>query len=359
MPSSFPFPKPQRLQVETQHPALTLLLLVGLVVAGMCVGFFVAMLLVGALYGTDVLMRSTAIMGAPQNYPEGWGILMLMQGVPLLFGFGGGALLVPVVRGLKPGPYFQPRQPVPAFWLLAAMVLVLVSVPAMSVLIAWNAGLHLPPSLYGLEKAARLYEDQAQVLISFLTRFTSLSRFLVAVLVVAIIPAIAEELTFRGVLMRQLVRWTGSVHGGVWLSAIVFSAFHMQFFGFFPRVLLGVLLGYLFAWSGNIRVSMAAHFAQNFSQLLLLYLQQRGTIEFDADSNEALPWTWAIASLLVTAGLLYWLYQQRLLLPAAPAEAHTLTSHGVQVRTAAEAPPVAGHTLTSHGIDNAAGPPRA
>lgn len=349
---------PSRSTQETLHPALTLMLLLGLVVAGMCVGFFVAMLLVGALYGTDVLMRITAIMGAPQDHPEGWGILMLMQGVPLLFGFGGGALLVPVVRGLKPGPYFQPRRPLPAFWLLAAMVLIVVSIPAMSVLIAWNAGLHLPPSFYGLEKAARLYEDQAQVLTTFLTRFTSFGRFLVALLVVAVVPAIAEELTFRGVVLRQLVRWTNSVHWGVWLSAIVFSAIHVQFFGFVPRLLLGVLLGYLFAWSGNIRVSMAAHFAQNGLQLLLLYLQQRGTIHFDADSNEALPWPLAVASLLATGGLLYWLYQQRLRLPAAPAEAHTLTARGVRVQTT-DAPPVVGHTLTSHGIDGTPEPPRA
>lgn len=338
---------------ETLHPALTLMLLVLLVVAGMCFGAFVAMLGVALLYGTGTLLNISAVLAHPQSYPEGWGTLMLMQGALLLFGFGGGALLVPVVRGLKPGPYFQPRQPVPAFWLLAAMAIIIVSVPAMSVLIAWNAGLHLPPGLYELEKAARLSEDQAQVLTSFLTKFNTFGRFLVALVVVAVIPAIAEELTFRGVVLRQLARWTGSVHWGVWLSAVVFSAIHVQFFGFVPRMLLGVVLGYLFAWSGNIRVSMAAHFAQNGFQLLLLYLQQRGTIQFDADSNEALPWPLAAASLLATAGLLYWLYQQRFQLPAAPTEAHTLTSHGVQVRPA-EAPPVAGHTLTSHGIDNAA-----
>ncbi|MCC3155975.1 CPBP family intramembrane metalloprotease [Hymenobacter sp. 15J16-1T3B] len=345
--------RPARPTDENLHPALVLMLLVLLVVGGMCVGFFVAMLLVGAVYGMDALMRVTTIIAAPQSAPEGWGVLMIMQGVPLLFGFGGGALLVPVVRGLKPAAYFQPRQPVPAFWLLAAMALIIVSIPAMSVLIAWNAGLHLPPSLYGLEKAARLYEDQAQVLTTFLTKFNSFGRFLVALLVVAVIPAIAEELTFRGVVLRQLARWTGSVHWGVWLSAAVFSAIHVQFFGFFPRLLLGVVLGYLFAWSGNIRVSMAAHFAQNGFQLLLLYLQQRGTISFDADGNEALPWPLALVSLLITGGLLYWLYQQRFQLPAAaaqPLEAHTLTGHGVEVRRA-DVPPVAGHTLTGHGID--------
>ncbi|OON70838.1 CPBP family intramembrane glutamic endopeptidase [Hymenobacter sp. CRA2] len=336
---------------DTPHPIVALMLLVVLIVAGMCIGFFVAMLLIGAVYGTQVLMRITGIIAAPQTTPEGWGILMIMQGVPLLFGFGGGALALLRLPAFRHDASANlALRPATAPWLLAAMALIIVSVPAMSVLIAWNADLHLPPALYSWERAARLYEDQAQTLTTFLTRFNTPSRFLVALIVVAVIPAIAEELTFRGVVLRQLARWTHSVHWGVWLSAIVFSAIHVQFFGFFPRMLLGVVLGYLFAWSGNIRVSMAAHFAQNAFQLLLIYLQQRGAISFDADSNESLPWHWALLSLLLTAGLLYWFYQQRYV---APIEAHTLTARGVQVRaeTPAAVPPVAGHTLTGHGVE--------
>ncbi|WP_165903831.1 CPBP family intramembrane glutamic endopeptidase [Hymenobacter gummosus] len=334
------------------------MLLVLLVVGGMCLGLFIAMAGVGVLYGTGVLMQVTDVMARPQNHPEGWGVLMLMQGIPLLLGFGGGAWALLTFTSLRRDAASRLAwRPFSATWLLAAIGLIIISVPAMSILIAWNAGLHLPPFLYSWEKAARLYEDQAQTLTTFLTRFSSFERFLVAVVVVAIIPAIAEELTFRGVVLRQLSRWTNSVHWGVWLSAAVFSAIHVQFFGFFPRMILGVMLGYLFVWSGNIAVSMAAHFAQNFAQLLLLYLQQRGTIQFDADANEALPWPLALVSLLLTAGLLYWLYQRRAELAAPPvAEAHTLTSHGVEVRR--PAPPVAGHTLTSHGIDSAE-PPRA
>jgi membrane protease YdiL (CAAX protease family) len=342
-------PRPLAPAKETLHPALSLLLLSGLVLAGVCLGFFVGALVIWFGYGLNI-QDLPLLLAAPGSYPNAWAILMWMQGLPLL-GLGA-AYLVPVLRKLDPVEYFTPRRPVPLWWLLAAAAVVVVSMPAMSVIIAWNANLELPPFLYDFYKEARLKEDAAAQVISFLTRFTSLGRLLLAVVVIAVLPAVTEELVFRGVALQQITRWTKSVHWGVWLSAIVFSYIHQQFFGFFPRMILGAMLGYLFVWSGNLWVSIAAHFIQNFFQLLLLYLQQRGSIGFNADANEALPWSWALVSLLLTAGLLYWLYQQRLTAAAVPVEAHTLTARGVQVRTPDGPPPVARHTLTSHGVDN-------
>lgn len=332
---------------ETLHPGLSLLLLVLLVGAGMCLGLFLGAVVIWLGYGVDI-RELPQLLVAPKRYPQAWAVLMWVQGLQLL-GFGA-AYLLPVLRGLSPREYFTPRRPVPTLWLLAAALLVVVSVPVMSVLIAWNAHLELPAFLYDFYRDARLKEDAAQQLTSFLTRFTSPQRLLVALLVIAVVPAVMEELVFRGVLLRQLARWTKSVHWGVWLSAIVFSYVHQQFFGFFPRMVLGAVLGYLFVWSGNLWVSIAAHFVQNAFQLVLLYMQQRGNIQFDADANEALPWPLALGSALLTAALLYWLHRQRVLAPAAPQEAHTLTSQGVLIRQP-DVPPVAGHTLTSHGIE--------
>ena len=180
----------------------------------------------------------------------------------------------------------------------------------MSVLIAWNAGAHFPAALHDFEVWARASEDRAAVLTKFLTRFTSGARFAVGVLVIALVPAVAEELVFRGVMQKNLVRWF-SPHIGVWLGAAIFSAIHFQFFGFVPRFVLGLVLGYLYLWSGNILVSMAAHFTQNAVQLLILYLTQRGQFGwgFDPDATDALPLTLVIPSALLHG---------RPALPAAP-----------------------------------------
>ncbi|QDA59979.1 CPBP family intramembrane glutamic endopeptidase [Hymenobacter jejuensis] len=335
---------------DRMHPLLNLLLLVGLIAAGMSVGMFVALAISGAAYGVS-FSTLPVVLSNPSHYSYGWSVLMLMQGLSLLLGFGGGAVGVALVNRQAPVPYFAPRRPAPFWWLLAAMALILVSIPALSALVAWNAGVHLPTTFQWLEQKARASEDQAQGLTTFLTQFTTATRFWVAMLVVAVIPAIAEELTFRGIVQRQIIRFTGSMHWGVWLSAIIFSAVHMQFFGFVPRVVLGVLLGYLYAWSGNILVPMAAHFAQNALQLIMLYYQQHNwTTTLDPDSTEAMPWPYMLVSLGLTAGLIIVL-QRRFAVPIAPpTEMHTLSSKGVAAIDL-EVAGARGRTINSKGID--------
>jgi len=189
---------------------------------------------------------------------------------------------------------------------------ILWSVPFLSALVSWNAGAHFPVALHDFELWARDKEDQAAGLTKFLTDFNSPGRLLVGLVVIAIVPAVAEELVFRGGVQRCLVQWFGSRHVGVWLAAAIFSAIHVQFFGFVPRFVLGLVLGYLYEWSGNIVVSMAAHFTQNAFQLLLLYFFQTKQLPpaFNPDANAAVPLPAVLASAALTAGLLYWLHQR-------------------------------------------------
>ena len=104
---------------------------------------------------------------------------------------------------------------------------------------------------------------------------------LINLLVLAILPAIGEELTFRGVLQQLLYgqlstlnvqRSTLNNHLAVWVTAFIFSFIHFQFYGFIPRLLLGALLGYALLWSGNIRYSMIMHATNNALSVLLFYL---------------------------------------------------------------------------------------
>jgi membrane protease YdiL (CAAX protease family) len=317
----------------TRHPALTLLLLVGLLLAAFCVGMFVIALYAKlTLDGADM----SAVMANPAGFRQGWDFTMVSQGVLLFIGFGGAALALASISGYRWANYFAPRRPVPLWAPLTAALLIIMLLPVMSALVEWNAKTHFPAFLHDFEAWARASEDRAQVLTKYLTQFSSTGRFLIGVLVVAVVPAIAEELFFRGVIQRNLVQWF-SPHLGIWLAAALFSAIHFQFFGFFPRFVLGLVLGYLYQWSGNILVPMAAHFTQNGFQLLLLYLQQRHVLgaDFDPDSMNQLPWTWVAISAVISAGVLYYMYQN--LLPPAPTEMHSISSGGVAV-TAPETP---------------------
>lgn len=307
------------LPTRTVSPGWQLLILVGLLIAGFSVASLLGMgLLLGAyhLSPADVAGLSTS----PERVPHFWAALMLLQGLGLA-GAGVGALLVPVVAGAPLGAYFMPR-PLGAggSWKpLAAALLMLVLGPALSVVVAWNAGVHFPAWAHDFAQWAREKEDQAHALERLLTNFNSTGRLLVGLLVIAIVPSMAEELMFRGVLQRNLVRLLHSRHAGVWVAAALFSAVHFEFFGFVPRLLLGAVLGYLYEWSGNILVPIAAHFTQNAFQLLLLYLAQGHHLPttFNPDSNAALPWPLVLLSAALSAGLLVLLHR-RLPVPAGP-----------------------------------------
>lgn len=333
------------------HPVANLALLVVLLVATFSLSMFLIALCSNLLFGVGLLEIGN-VQQAPQAYPNGWGISMLSQGLLLLGAFGGAAVVLASLTGYKLTDYFAPRRPVPFWWLLAAAVLIIASLPFMSGLIDWNTHAHFPAFLHEWEVKAKALEDKAQVITRFLTRFTSFTRFVVALLVIAVVPAVSEELFFRGVIQRNLVQWMGR-HVGIWLAATIFSAIHFQFFGFVPRFVLGLVLGYLYEWSGNILVPMAAHFTQNAFQLVLLYIQQRqwSATAFDPDSTEALPWPLMLLSLVICSALL-WFLRRRMQAPQAdelPTEMHTLSSGGVAV-AAPEAPKVA-RTLSHHGVD--------
>ena len=313
----------------TRHPVLNLLLLVGLMIGAFCVGLFVI-----AIYAKLTLggADAQAVMANPAGFRQSWDFTMVSQGLLLLIGFGGAASALALLSGFRWADYFAPRRPVPLWAPLAAAVLIIVLLPVMSALVEWNAKAHFPAFLHDFEVWARASEDKAQALTKYLTQFTSPARFFIGVLVVAVVPAIAEELFFRGAIQRNLVQWF-SPHIGIWLAAALFSAIHFQFFGFFPRFVLGLVLGYLYQWSGNILVPMAGHFTQNGFQLLLLYLQQRRMLsaDFDPENTNALPWSWVAISAVLSAGLLYYIYQNRL--PAAPTEARSISGGGVAVVT--------------------------
>ena len=317
---------------RTLHPGLHLLLLLVTVVMGACVGYAIIFGVAVAGFGLAV-PEIQRVMTTPAASAQGWALLMMAQGVLLFSVCAGGALLLASALGYGWAEYFNPRRLGAGWWLAAAAALIVVILPFMSTLVAWNAGAQFPAALHDFGVWARASEDKAAVLTKFLTQFSSVGRFGVGVVVIAVVPAVAEELVFRGVIQRNLVRWF-SPHVGVWLGAAIFSAIHFQFFGFVPRFVLGLVLGYLYLWSGNILVSMAAHFTQNAFQLLLLYLAQRGLFGwgFDPDANDALPWTLVLPSLLLSAGLLYFLYQ-RMTAPAAPTAMLTLSRAGVAERT--------------------------
>ena len=167
----------------------------------------------------------------------------------------------------------------------------------------WNMSLDFGESDFA--KWARKSEDQLKVVTEHLTNFQSTQHFLLAIVAVAIIPAIAEELVFRGLIQNLFIRVLKNHHVSIWLTGIIFAAIHLQFFGFAPRMLLGVVFGYLYHWSGKLSIAMIGHLINNGMALILLFLAQKDLISITEEQMEqSAPWPAVLFFGLLTAFLL-------------------------------------------------------
>jgi membrane protease YdiL (CAAX protease family) len=146
---------------------------------------------------------------------------------------------------------------------------------------------------------AQEMEDAASKLVKALLVMDFPSELLLNLLAVAVVPAIGEELLFRGALQRFIERYIWRGHLAVWIAAAVFSAVHLQFAGFFPRLILGAALGYLFLWSRNLWLPIVAHFIFNASQVLAQYFAKAQIEELDPERFDAPQWALAAAGLAV------------------------------------------------------------
>lgn len=147
--------------------------------------------------------------------------------------------------------------------------------PLMNKIGEWNMNMKLPESWGALEAWMRESEDKMAALTKRIVMDPTWTGLLINTVVLALIPAIAEEFFFRGALQGILLRWFGSNGVAIWVTAIIFSAIHFQFYGFLPRMVLGLFFGYLLVWSGNIWLPIFAHFVNNFSVTLIAFIYTR------------------------------------------------------------------------------------
>jgi uncharacterized protein len=147
--------------------------------------------------------------------------------------------------------------------LLLVVLLSFALFPVTSLIGSINQLLQLPGWLSGLEEWIRNREETAQDVVSTVLKTRSVAGMWFNVFLLAIVPAISEELIFRGVFQKIFSRIFNSGNLGVWLTAFIFSAIHLQFYGFLPRLMLGLVFGYIFLWSENIWLPVLAHFLNN------------------------------------------------------------------------------------------------
>jgi membrane protease YdiL (CAAX protease family) len=191
---------------------------------------------------------------------------------------------------------------------LWVVLLMLVAIPGINILAEWNNTVRLPAALGEIEKMFRNLEDRAAQVTEAFMKMQGAGDLAVNLVVIAILPALGEELFFRGLLQRVFSDWSRNIHVGIWLSAFVFSALHGQFYGFIPRMLLGGMFGYLLAWSGSLWIPVIAHLMNNAAAVTATYLYQKGMLGFNPDETGTTPTETllGIVSILLTLSMVYY-----------------------------------------------------
>ena len=200
-----------------------------------------------------------------------------------------------------------------SFDAIAIILIVIVGAPLVNGLSVWNQGMQLPGFLSGLENKLKLMEENAAVLTGAFLRTKTLPGLGVNLLMIAIIPAVGEELFFRGLIQRFLVKWTRKPWLGILLAAFLFSFMHFQFYGFIPRMYLGLVFGLIYFWTGSIWLPMLAHFLNNGTAVMLYFFYGQEFVEQKTDTLGATQDTWylSIISLALVIFLLWNIFKEK------------------------------------------------
>lgn len=174
-----------------------------------------------------------------------------------------------------------------------------------------NTSITLPEFLSGVEEWMKMKEEQAKVLTEAFLVADTIPGLMVNLIIIAVIPALGEELIFRGILIRLFNDLVKNIHIAVVMSAIVFSSIHLQFYGFFPRFILGLLLGYMFVYTRNLWVPIFVHFINNASSVIIYYLHENGYINIPMeDFGTTQNVVYIIGSFLISIWLMIIIYQK-------------------------------------------------
>ncbi len=172
-----------------------------------------------------------------------------------------------------------------------------VSIPFIQWAYQLNQKLPLPQWMLNLEN------DTSHLLEGIIAQ-NNYYEIVINIFLIGVIPAIGEEMMFRGIIQQQIGRLLKNEHIVVWVSAAIFSAIHMQFQGFFARMLLGSLLGYMFIWTKNLWVPMVLHLLNNGLQVIGIYAMGIKPSEMDKMTDaDKMPWWLGVISLFMAIRL--------------------------------------------------------
>jgi len=292
------------------HPSLKILLTIITSVASLFLFSIIGLLLAALLFdmGLDQVFNSMADPAVSSNIGF-LKYLQIIQGISLF--------IIPALmlafaffnRGLREFNYTKGPDMISVFWVL---VIIILGLPVINQLSEWNMKLTLPGSLSAIEDAMRKMEDSAALLTDAFLSTRTYTGLAVNLFMIAIIPAIGEELFFRGLIQKFLIDWTRNPVVGILIASFFFSSLHLQFFGFLPRFYLGVLFGLMHYWSGTIWLPVIAHLVNNGTAVVVYFFMGKEAVEQGIDNVGTIEsnWMYFVLSVVLVVGAMAFIHRQ-------------------------------------------------
>ena len=284
------------------HPSLQFLIFICLFAGIWLLGNLIGAGIVLGVYGMKMIDAISTVNGTYPGFITAMWILQLLSttipvfAAPIIFSR---FIVKNTPEYIKPGFKFT--------WLLMVIVFIIMfcSSPFMEFLVNINQKMQLPAFLHWM----RDMQDQMDKLQGALLQMNTIGSMLFNLTYVGLLTAIAEEFMFRGCMQTIFEKWFKNKHAAIWLTAILFSAFHVEFFGFLPRMMLGAMFGYFVVYSNSIWPAVWGHFINNGTAVVVTYLYQHKMITTSPDDDHMFNWNLYIISFIITL-FLFWVYQK-------------------------------------------------
>jgi membrane protease YdiL (CAAX protease family) len=234
------------------------------------------------------------------NRPEYANVSRLLNTIASLLSFLLPALILAKVLNKRPFAQLGFQSAISGKQFLLVLALTFTSILFSGALGELNERIPLPPEWYAKAKAL---EDTYKSAMMSMATMRSLTDYLLALLVLAALPALFEEVLFRGGFQQIFVGWTKSKWAGIVLTSVLFSLIHFSYFGFLPRLALGLVLGLIFYYSKNIWLCILLHFLNNALVVTQLYIMSQRGKPADTTIDENVPLWWGILAVAVLVAL--------------------------------------------------------
>ncbi len=284
-----------------QPVIVQILIAIGLTFVLMTLVQFLSDAIIKGNYGLSITDITANLDSFLKEFGDRLNSLRYAQMLNTIFSFGGAAFIMSYLLTRKPFGFFKSEQNAHPSSLILIPVMMVSVIPLAGAIQHYISMINFPEWLVNMQELALELQ-------TIMLGDTRISIFAINLIMIAVLPAIFEELLFRGILQPLFIKLTDNHHFGIIITGFVFGLIHMQIINLLPIAILGILLGYIYHWTKNIWFPIFAHFFFNGLQALVYFLSSKNLMGENVQELEMLPWSYTLMSLVVFAGVTYLFY---------------------------------------------------